>query len=102
MSKLSKKKTIDIDTSGPDVDVELPEEKKEEVAEQPTEDKTYENERETKLEDGDEYDDVFILYALVITALSATSAMGSFCMFHLIKACILNRKNQANNPNGLP
>ena len=57
---------------------------------------------ETKLEDGDEYDDVFILYALVITALSATSAMGSFCMFHLIKACILNRKNQANNPNGLP
>ena len=46
------KKTIDIDTSGPDVDVELPEEKTEEVVEQPTEDKTYENERETKLEDG--------------------------------------------------
>ena len=43
------KKTIDIDTSGPDVDVELPEEKTEEVAEQPKEDKTYENERETKL-----------------------------------------------------
>ena len=51
------KKTIDIDTSGPDVDVELPEEKKEEVAEQPTEDKTYENERETKLEDGGSADD---------------------------------------------
>jgi hypothetical protein len=34
------KKTIDIDTSGPDVDVELPEEKtKEVVEEQPTEDK---------------------------------------------------------------
>ena len=51
------KKTVDIDTSGPDVEVELPEEKKEEdkeevVVEQPTEDKTYENERETKLEDG--------------------------------------------------
>ena len=46
------KKTVDIDTSGPDVDIELPEEKTEEVAEQPTEDKTYENERETKLEDG--------------------------------------------------
>ena len=46
------KKTVDIDTSGPDVDIELPEEKKEEVAEQPSEDKTYENERETKLEDG--------------------------------------------------
>jgi len=30
----------------------LPEEKTEEVVEQPTEDKTYENERETKLEDG--------------------------------------------------
>ena len=45
------KKTVDIDTSGPDVDIELPEEKTEEVAEQPTEDKTYENERETKLED---------------------------------------------------
>ena len=46
------KKTVDIDTSGPDVNVELPEEKTEEVVEQPTEDKTYENERETKLEDG--------------------------------------------------
>ena len=46
------KKTVDIDTSGPEVDVQLPEEKKEEVVEQPTEDKTYENERETKLEDG--------------------------------------------------
>ena len=46
------KKTVDIDTSGPEVDVQLPEEKTEEVAEQPTEDKTYENERETKLEDG--------------------------------------------------
>ena len=30
----------------------MPEEKTEEVAEQPKEDKTYENERETKLEDG--------------------------------------------------
>ena len=51
------KKTVDIDTSGPDVDIELPEEKTEEVAEQPTEDKTYENERETKLEDGGSADD---------------------------------------------
>ena len=50
------KKTVDIDTSGPGAEVELPEEKKEEsVVEQSTEkeiDKTYENERETKLEDG--------------------------------------------------
>jgi len=50
------KKTVDIDTSGPDVEVKLPEEKKEEsVVEESTEkeiDKTYENERETKLEDG--------------------------------------------------
>ena len=50
------KKTVDIDTSGPEVEVALPEEKKEDsVAEQPAEkeiDKTYENERETKLEDG--------------------------------------------------
>jgi hypothetical protein len=46
------KNTVDIDTSGPDVNIELPEEKTEEVAQQPTEDKTYENERETKLEDG--------------------------------------------------
>ena len=50
-------KTVDIDTSGPDVEVELPQEKQEEekkevVIEQTTEDKTYENERETKLEDG--------------------------------------------------
>ena len=51
------KKTVDIDTSGPEVDIQLPEEKKEEVAEQPTEDKTYENERETKLEDGGSADD---------------------------------------------
>ena len=51
------KKTIDIDTSGPEVDIQLPEEKTEEVAEQPTEDKTYENERETKLEDGGSADD---------------------------------------------
>jgi len=46
------KKTVDIDTSGPEVNVELPEDKTEEVVEQPTEDKTYENERDTKLEDG--------------------------------------------------
>ena len=52
------KKTVDIDTSGPGAEVELPEEKKEEtVVEQPTEDKTYENERETKLEDGGSADD---------------------------------------------
>ena len=51
------KKTVDIDTSGPDVNIELPEEKTEEVAEQPNEDKTYENERETKLEDGGIADD---------------------------------------------
>ena len=57
------KKTVDIDTSGPDVDISLPEEKKEETGdiqveettttEQET-DKTYENERETKLEEGGE------------------------------------------------
>jgi len=50
-------KSVDIDTSGPDVEIELPQEKQEEekkevVIEQTTEDKTYENERETKLEDG--------------------------------------------------
>ena len=66
------KKTVDIDTSGPDVDVSLPEEKKEETGgiadiqvEETTEkettetteketDKTFENERETKLEEGGE------------------------------------------------
>ena len=61
------KKMVPIDTSGPDVDVSLPEEKKEEtggiadiqveetneVTEKET-DKTYENERETKLEEGGE------------------------------------------------
>jgi len=51
------KKTVDIDTSGPDVEIELPEEKTQKVEEQPTEDKTYENERETKLEDGGSADD---------------------------------------------
>ena len=50
--------TVDIDTSGPEVEVQLPEEKKEDiVVEQTTEDKTYENERETKLEDGGSADD---------------------------------------------
>ena len=61
------KKTVDIDTSGPDVDVSLPEEKKEETGgisdiqveetNETTEketDKTFENERETKLEEGGE------------------------------------------------
>ena len=40
------KDTVDIDTSGPEVEVKLPEEKIKEA------DKTYEEERETKLEDG--------------------------------------------------
>jgi hypothetical protein len=63
------KKMVPIDTSGPDVDVSLPEEKKEETGgiadiqvEEITEketteketDKTFENERETKLEEGGE------------------------------------------------
>ena len=48
------KKTIDIDTSGPDVDVELPEEKTEEVVEQPTEDTTNETQ---ELKDGGSTDD---------------------------------------------
>ena len=52
MPETEEKKTVDIDTSGPEVEVALPEEKKEDVVEQPTEDKTYENERDTKLEDG--------------------------------------------------
>ena len=61
------KKTVDIDTSGPAMDVDVPEEKDQaeieqpEVKEEPTvrpvvdekvpEDKTYENEREVKLDD---------------------------------------------------
>ena len=50
-------KTVDIDTSGPDVEVELPQEKKENekeevVVEQATEDKTNDKQPETKLEDG--------------------------------------------------
>ena len=40
------KETVDIDTSGPEVEIKLPEEKIKE------EDKTYEDERKTKLEDG--------------------------------------------------
>ena len=56
------KKTVDIDTSGPAMDVDLPEEKDQAEVEQPEvqenpavrpveEDKTYENEREVKLDD---------------------------------------------------
>jgi len=68
------KKTVDLDTSGPAMDVDVPEEKQEDIIEQkeapveePTvrpvveekqsEDKTYENERETKLEDKDKKED---------------------------------------------
>jgi len=43
---------VDIDTSGPAVDVELPESKTQEIET----DKTYENERETKLEDNNKSD----------------------------------------------
>ena len=57
------KKTVDIDTSGPEVDIDIEQPKEEGVVEQPGQekevveketDKTYENERETKLEEGGE------------------------------------------------
>ena len=57
------KKTVDIDTSGPGADIDIEEKKDEAVVEQPEQekenveqgtDKTYENERETKLEEGGE------------------------------------------------
>ena len=49
-------KTVDIDTSGPDVNIDIEEKKDEAVIEQPEgkeegTDKTYENERETKLDE---------------------------------------------------
>jgi len=49
-----KEKTVDIDTSGPEVEVELPTQEDDKTA---GEDKTHENERETKLEDGGSTDD---------------------------------------------
>ena len=49
------KKTVDIDTSGPETEINVAEEKDEAVIEQPEQetgtDKTFENERETKLEE---------------------------------------------------
>ena len=48
------KKTVDIDTSGPEVDIQLPEEKTEEVVEQPTEDTTNDTQ---ELKDGGSTDD---------------------------------------------
>ncbi len=50
------KKTVPIDTSGPDATIDIEEKKDEAVIEQPEEkeqetDKTFENERETKLEE---------------------------------------------------
>ena len=57
------KKMVPIDTSGPDAEVDIEEKKDEAVVEQPEQekenveqgtDKTYENERETKLEEGGE------------------------------------------------
>ena len=55
------KKTVPIDTSGPDAEVDIEEKKDEAVIEQPEvkeegTDKTYENERETKLEEKKEDD----------------------------------------------
>ena len=49
-------KTVDIDTSGPGAEVELPVEESKIEQEKGT-DKSYENERETKLEDGGSTDD---------------------------------------------
>ena len=56
------KKTVDLDTSGPGAEIDIEEKKDEAVIEQPetTEqgaDKTYENERETKLEEKETKDD---------------------------------------------
>jgi len=48
------KKTVDIDTSGPEVDIQLPEEKTEDVVEQPTEDTTNDTQ---ELKDGGSTDD---------------------------------------------
>ena len=57
------KKTVELDTSGPEVNVDIEEKKDEAVIEQPEQeteateketDKTFENERETKLEEGGE------------------------------------------------
>jgi len=63
MPEAEEKKIVDIDTSGPEVNIELPEEKEEQdiqnISEDktPAEDKSHENERETKLEDGGSADD---------------------------------------------
>ena len=59
MPEDDKQDLVDIDTSGPGAEVELEEEKVKEVKEETTneQDKTYENERETKLEDSDSTDD---------------------------------------------
>ena len=53
MPEDDKQDLVDIDTSGPGAEVELEEEKVKEVVEETTneQDKTYENERELKLEE---------------------------------------------------
>ena len=57
MPDVEEKKTVDIDTSGPDASIDIEETKDEAVIEQPEEnteketDKSFENERETKLEE---------------------------------------------------
>jgi len=53
MPEDDKQDLVDIDTSGPGAEVELEEEKVKEVKEETTneQDKTYENEREEKLEE---------------------------------------------------
>ena len=57
---------------------------------------------ETTPSDSGDIDDVLVLYGLVITALAAISAMASFCLFHIIKACIINRRALAAPPEEHP
>ena len=47
---------------------------------------------DTLHEQGAEDDDILALYILAITALAASTALAIFCLYHVIKACIINRR----------
>ena len=53
---------------------------------------------DTLHEQGAEDDDILTLYVLAITALAASTALAIFCLYHIIKACIINRR-AAHQPN---
>lgn len=46
---------------------------------------------DTLYDQGSDNDDILALYILAISALAASAALAFFCLYHIIRACIINR-----------